>query len=265
MAITLNAFPVGIAVGQFAFPLLADAWGWRAAHLTAAGAAVCAFVLVATHYRDPVPSSTTAPAGLGLRRLSWAEVRSVSLIGAAWAALNGAIVTASGFAPAVLQSADYPTAQGATLLSLTTVLLVVSVQSGGWLGQHHVAPLTLAVFGSIAFGAGLCLTTARGFEVVELGLGYLLGGIGAGALFAMAGSYLRPENRAIGFGLFSTWLYLGFALIPMAAGTAVRLSGLASAALLLAGALVIASVVPLRFMRSPANLAIGPRNRVVGR
>lgn len=53
----------------------------------------------------------------------------------------------------------------------------------------------------------------------------LVGGLPAGALYSIPGRYLRPENRAVGMGIFLTWLYIGIAVLPMAAGWLAAVTG----------------------------------------
>ncbi len=257
MAIMLNSFPIGIALGQFVFPMIAQAAGWQAAVWLAAIAAAGAFVLVLIGYSEPRHVKAAGSASrFGLGDVTRSELLPVCLLGITWAVLNGAIVTVAGFAPTLLEERGHPTARSAILLALTTALCVVSVQSGGWLGQHLVKPRLLAWLGSLLFGAGVCLATLPGLEIIGLALAYLCGGSGAGAIYALAGSYLRPQNRAIGFGVFLTWLYLGFALLPIVAGMIARLSGTVTTALLFCGVLLMASalcVIALRMFPVPAT------------
>ncbi len=260
MAIMLNTFTVGIALGQFAFPLLAQGWGWPAAHWCAAAAAAGAFLLVFSLYREPPPAwGKAAPASFGLANLSRAEWVPICLIGLAWATLNGALVANAGFAPELLRGAGYSSAGAGFWLGSATVLLVVSIQLGGSLGQRYVAPGRLAWLGSVLFGSGLCLAALPGLEIAGLVAAHMLGGVGAGAVYATVGGHMRAENRAVGFGLFLTWLYFGLALIPMAAGLAARVAGSPAAATFFLGALTIASAVPVLLLRPVKTQSSAPR------
>jgi hypothetical protein len=60
---------------------------------------------------------------------------------------------------------------------------------------------------------------------------------------ALPAQVLRPENRAIGMGLFYTWLYLGHAGLPPLAGWVQDATGLAAAPILAAAGLV--AMLPL--------------------
>lgn len=259
MAIMLNSFPIGIALGQLVFPIVTQAASWQTAVWLATIAAAGAFTLVSVGYSEPREAKATgAISGFGLAEMTRSEILPVCLLGITWAVLNGAIVTVAGFAPTLLEERGHPTARGAILLAMTTALCVVSVQGGGWLGQHFVKPQLLAWLGSLLFGVGLCLATIPGLEIVGLALAYLCGGSGAGAIYAMAGSYLRPHNRAIGFGVFLTWLYLGFALLPIVAGVIARSSGTVTTGLLFCGILLMASalcVIALRLFPLPTATA----------
>lgn len=88
----------------------------------------------------------------------------------------------------------------------------------------------------------------------------LVGGLPAGALYSIPGRYLRPENRAVGMGIFLTWLYIGIAVLPMAAGWLAAVTGSTTITVLFSGLTVLASVACLVALGRGAS----PPERVAG-
>jgi len=72
-----------------------------------------------------------------------------------------------------------------------------------------------------ALGWAACLTVLASEVGLSgaalLGSGLLLR-LPVGVIMAMPSQALRPEGRAVGMGLFYTWLYLGMGMMPPAAG-----------------------------------------------
>ena len=89
-----------------------------------------------------------------------------------------------------------------------------------------------------------------------------VGTLPSGPILALAPQVLRPETRAVGVGIVSTWLYAGLALGPVMGGLASDLTGNPAAPIYLIGALAIAVIVILALFRSlqakgvPAAIAI---------
>jgi branched-subunit amino acid permease len=65
----------------------------------------------------------------------------------------------------------------------------------------------------------------------------LISGLPVGVIMALPSLALRPEQRAIGMGLFYLWLYIGHSLLPPLAGWLQDRAGTPAAALWFAAAL----------------------------
>ncbi len=74
-------------------------------------------------------------------------------------------------------------------------------------------------------------------------------GIPPGAIMALSGEVLSPENRSTGFGIFYTVFYVGLASFPPIAGLILDLMGAAIAPVLFAGILTMLAVLPLPVFR----------------
>lgn len=90
---------------------------------------------------------------------------------------------------------------------------------------------TLAMAGSVA---GIALA---GFPILW-GLGFgTLAALHPGVIVARGTLAARPENRAVGMGVFYTVYYAGGAVLPVICGRAADLAGTPAAALLTAAVL----------------------------
>ena len=241
MAILLNAFPIGIGLGQFVFPRLSGAWGWPSAFWCSTAMAAASFLTILLWFQEPRRPRGPVE-GLGLSALSRSELIPVCLVGIVWAIYNGAYVTFAGFAQSFLEERGFAPASAATWLGVNAAIIIASVQIGGWLGRHRVDAGPLALVGVVLYGAVLSVTAIPRWEIVGVIAAGLVGGLPAGALYSIPGRYLRPENRAVGMGIFLTWLYIGFAVLPMAAGWLAAVTGSTTITVLFSGVTVLASV-----------------------
>jgi fucose permease len=72
-------------------------------------------------------------------------------------------------------------------------------------------------------------------------------GLPIGVIMSMPSQALRPESRAVGMGLFYTWLYIGHGLMPPAAGWLQDLTGSAELPLLVT-AMLVGGMLPLYWL-----------------
>jgi cyanate permease len=237
MAIFVNSFPIGIGLAQLGLGPLAATAGWAAGFAATGGLALAALLLLRLGYR-PHPNDGAGGA-VAAGRLSRREVALVSLAGALWGGLNGGFAVTIGFAPTFLVQGGLSPGQTGLVVGAATWLSVASVQAGGMLAQRRVSPALLL--------AGGCLVWAGCLAAMGLGLGAvaLLGaglamGLPVGVIMALPAEALRPENRAIGMGLFYTWLYVGHAGLPPLAGWVKDATGVPAAPLLAAAGFVAA-------------------------
>ena len=70
-----------------------------------------------------------------------------------------------------------------------------------------------------------------------------------GLIMALPAQVLRPENRAIGMGIFFTIYYLGMGIFPALAGTIRDISGNPAAPLVLAGIAILCAIFILAGFR----------------
>ena len=77
-----------------------------------------------------------------------------------------------------------------------------------------------------------------------------VGTLPSGPMVALTSEVLRPETRATGMGVSSTWVYGALALAPMLGGMFSDLTGDPSAPIYLIGVLAILTIATLALFRS---------------
>jgi hypothetical protein len=150
-----------------------------------------------------------------------------------------------GFAPALLAREQVAPALAGLAVAAATWLVVVSAHGGGVLAQRGGRDGALMAAGTLGWAACLAvLALASGLEAPALLAAGLLMGLPVGVVMSLPARVLRPENRAVGMGLFYVWLYVGHGGLPPLAGLVGDLAGGPAAPLLLAAALV-AAMLPI--------------------
>ncbi|WP_052389598.1 MFS transporter [Belnapia moabensis] len=178
-------------------------------------------------------------------RISAEEALLVCLAGGIWGIFNGSVSVMIGFAPIFLVGEGRSTAEAGLLVGTAIWLSAASVQAGGLLGQARGRHTALMAAGALGWAGCLALlasgTGVSGAAIIGAGL---VLGLPVGVILAIPAQALRPESRAIGMGLFYTWLYIGNGALPPAAGW--LQDGTSSAATpLFLTAVLVAAMLPL--------------------
>lgn len=253
MAIYINAMPVGMGLAMIFLSWIALAANWNYALLATGAISLAAVLLVLFAYRkhpNDGPGRTAAGSWISLR-----EVMLVSVAGIIWGIYNGAYNVMMGFAPIFLSAHGVSAATAALFVSIAIWLSAASIQAGGIVAQAATRWTGLVVIGTVAWAVFLILMTHSDLSAISvLGAGLVMG-LPVGVMLALPTRALRPESRALGMGIFQTWLYIGTTFIPPAAGWTQEATGEVAAPLLVT-ALLVASLLPLYwiFQRSRRTL-----------
>ncbi|WP_158287808.1 MFS transporter [Falsiroseomonas bella] len=246
MAVFVNSFPIGVGLALLLLAPLAAVAGWAAGLGAAAGAALLAWLLLRLAYRRHPNDGVAAP---GAR--PWPSLREaglVSMAGAQWGIFNGAFGVMFGFAPTLLAQRGMSPAAAGLLVGIATWALVASVQAGGMLAQRGLRPLLLMAVGAGGWAALLvALVLSDSLAGPALLAAGLVMGLPVGVIMSLPAQALRPENRAVGLGLFYVWLYVGHGGLPPLAGWLGDRSGSLALPLLVTAALVFA-MIPLLWL-----------------
>ena len=240
ISVSVAAYPIGVGMAQLVLPPLVLGYGLRAGFLSDAVPMAVALVLFLASFRPaphaaPVPRSFSFPSG--------SECLLLVIGGMIWTAYTAGYSSYTSYVPSVMA------VRGEGLV-LTGVVLTIATWGN--------VPATL-------LGAGLAARFGA-FRIFLLGTGALVIGIGSTALFdwpvalavlvGVVGSFhpgvimavgtlsARPENRAVGMGLFYSIYYAGGTVVPALCGRAADVYGGPEGALL-AGSAVSALAIPM--------------------
>jgi predicted MFS family arabinose efflux permease len=247
MSVMLTSWPFGIAAGLVLFAPLSQAQGWAAVMYASGAASLVALLLIAGLYSGPIGQAT--PAGPGRVRSALAlpprtETLPVLVAGISWGVFNLGLVMLFSFGPPFLAAHGYSSAEAAFVASTVLWLMIVTMPIGGyWLQARRATDPVVIV---LCAGLGLVMAGLAYLPEAALGIGVVLAclmGPPPGALMAMPGRVLRPENRASGLGLFLTAYFVVMTLGPAAAG-ALR-DNLGPNAPILFGAAMFLAIAPL--------------------
>ena len=238
MGLLIGAFPVGVGLtGVLLGPVL-DGWGWPAMFGIggAIGAVSCVLFLLTCG-----PSPRAARGGLALP--SRRECGLVLVAGLIWMAYNAGYYGFLSYMPSLMALRGHDPGLTALVLAVATWSNLPATVLGGVLaGRFGNGPV-------FAVGTLAAVAAVAGPAVVDwpLAWGMLFGTVAslhAGVIVAMGTLSARPENRAVGMGLFYTVYYAGGTVLPGLCGQAADAVGTPAAALL-AGAGVAALALPL--------------------
>jgi len=231
MGLVVGAFPVGVGLVELTHGPVVRALGWPGMFVVGAGIAALSLALFLVSSERAHPGAGAAWA-LPSRR----ECGLVAVAGVVWTAYNAGYYGFLSYMPSVLASRGHPPGMLALVLTLATWLnLPATVLGGALAARFGNRPVFLA--GTVAG-----IVAVAGPAVLDWPLlwGTLFGTVAslhAGVIIGVGTLSARPENRAVGMGLFYMIYYAGGALLPAMCGRAADLLGDPAGALIAAAAL----------------------------
>jgi len=240
MGLLVGAFPVGVGLVGLSLGPLVRGVGWPGLFFAGAGIATAALLLFWPNSLRALPASV---ARSGWTLPSRRECLLVMVAGLVWTAYNAGYYGFLSYLPSVLAVRQHPASVTAFVLTVATWSnLPATVVGGSLAGRFGNTPVFLA--GTVA---GVVAVAGPAFVDWPLLWGVLFGTVAslhAGVIVAVGTLSARPENRAVGMGLFYTVYYVGGTLLPALCGRAADLAGDPAGALL-AAASVAALAAPL--------------------
>ena len=247
MGAFVMSWPCGIAMGQIGHGWLAANYDWRLAFAVAAMYCVVAAFLVIIFCRD-VPGAVKQTGGLRFT-LNRNELFLTLIASIIWALFNAGYVVYLSFAPGVLISGGYDTVSALGVISLASWLMIFSGVICGLIADRSgKADLVLYLCMAAAIIA-LMFLFAPSLAIPSSLLFGLMGIAPAGVIMALTTQAMKPENRAIGMGLFFTTYFLVQAPAPAFAGWLYDVSGNELWPMLFAGTLFLFTAVAYRAFR----------------
>jgi MFS family permease len=243
MAMFLNGWPVGIALGLVAQPALADGLAWHWIFLTSAVLCAIALLTMAAAFRHP-PGYHEDAAAAGSKGLGRRAIVLVVVSGLAWSTINSGHIVIVSFAPTFLAARGLGAIEAGTVVSLNMWAAILGVLLGGWFTGRYRGPVTFTVVTLLAGAATALLFALDTNYTLWLTLSGFIVLMGAGVQATLPLEALSTGNRALGLGLFYALWFLGFALLPTVGGWTRDVTG-DPAAPILFGAALIALTAPL--------------------
>jgi MFS family permease len=117
----------------------------------------------------------------------------------------------------------------------------IGTLGGGGLAMR-VGPFNLFLFGTVSLVAGMVGLTITTWLITSAFIMGVLGSLQPGVVMAAATLSARPENRAVGMGIFYTIYYAGGALVPTLCGMAADYAGAPSGGLWAGAGLSLAAI-----------------------
>lgn len=252
LAIFINSWPLGIALGLVVFPPLATTFGVASAFWLLTGLALSVGALVALFYRRPgnLPTaggSRVWPRGHALKAALQA--------GVCWGAFNGGLAILFGLGTSLLVAKGETPEAAARATSVILWVLAVAAPTGGYIADRTGRGTEMIVIGLIGLAVLSPLALVDGLTVpVFLAYG-AVSGLVAGPIMSLPARALAPEMRIVGMGLFFTVYYAIFIAAPALAGSVAELSGAVETAFWCAAALQLWALAGLVFYKKALQSA----------
>jgi MFS family permease len=240
ISVSVCAYPIGMGLAQLVLPPVLDAFGSRAAFLTDALPAGLALALFLASHRE-APHNIRIPRGFSLP--SRHECLLVVVAGSIWTVYTAGFSAFASYLPTSLSLRGYGLTVTALVMTIATWGNVIGTLAGGGLAARF-GGFRIFLIGTLSLAIGMGGSALTGWPIVWAVLLGVVGSIQPGVIMAVGTLSARPENRAVGMGLFYTMYYLGGTFAPGLCGAVADYSGRLEGGLLAAAA-ISALAIPL--------------------
>ena len=246
MGLLVMSWPLGIALGQVGQVWIDQHLGWQSVFLSASAYCAMGSLALFLLYRPAATATHSPVAPIGLPP---AELLLTLLAALTWSLFNAGYIVYLSFAPGVLMDDGHSPAHAATVASLASWAMIVSIVVGGRLADlSGRRDMILYACIAVSLLALLLFRQTQWAVALSLLVG-LFGGAPAGIIMALTGEAMAPQRRAFGMGLFYSIYFVVLSLAPPLAGWAVDRSGDAFTAMLAAAAMFGAAALCYRAFR----------------
>jgi MFS family permease len=240
ISISVASYPIGVGLAQLILPPLVAAHGWQAAFISGAVALAVPAVLFLASFRPPpdaapVPRSFSFPGGR--------ECLLLVIAGLIWTAYTAGYSGYTSYVPSVMAARGNGLVLTGIVLTIATWGNVPATMAGGSLAAH-CGSFRIFLVGTLALVVGITCAAVLDWPVSTAVLIGIVGSFHPGVIMAVGTLSARPENRAVGMGLFYSMYYAGGTVVPALCGAAADLYGGPEGALLAAAA-VSALAIPM--------------------
>ncbi len=240
ISISVASYPIGVGMAQLILPPLVGAYGWQAGFASGAAMLAVAAVLFMLSFRPaphaaPVPRSFSLPSGR--------ECLLLVISGLIWTAYTSGYSGYTSYVPSVMAVRGEGLVLTGLVLTIATWGNVPATMVGGGLAARF-GGFRIFMLGTLALVVGIAGAALLDWPVSLAVVIGIVGSFHPGVIMAVGTLSARPENRAVGMGLFYSMYYAGGAVVPALCGRAADLSGGPEGALLAAAA-VSALAIPM--------------------
>jgi dipeptide/tripeptide permease len=240
ISVSVASYPIGVGLAQLVLPPLAQAYGWRWAFATGALPLAVSLALFISSYR-PAPHATPVPRSFSLP--SRRECLLLVIAGLIWSAYTAGYSAYTSYVPSLMAMRGEGLVLTGIVLTIATWGNVPSTMLGGGLAARF-GGFRIFLLGTLALVVGIGGTALVDWPVPLAVLIGIVGSFHPGVIMAVGTLSARPENRAVGLGLFYSIYYAGGTIVPALCGRAADLYG-SPAGALLASACISALAIPM--------------------
>ena len=241
ISVSVAAYSIGVGLAQLLLPPLAFSVGWQAAFLSNAVPMAAALALFLASFRSS-PHAAKSPA----RRFLWPSGRECLLLviaGLIWTAYTAGYSAYTGYVPSLMATRGEGLVLTGVVLTIATWGNVPATLLGAGLAARFSA-LGIFLLGTTSLVIGMIGAALLDLPVTCAVVVGVIGSFHPGVIMAVGTLSAKPENRAVGMGLFYSMYYAGNAVVPAFCGWAADILGGPEGALL-AGAAVSAIAIPM--------------------
>ena len=230
MALIVGGFPLGVGACQLLTPPLTAGLGWHGDFF--AGAAVAAVAMACFLLGKPPNRLTAAAGGMFPSRR---ECLLVLIAGLVWTAYNAGYFGFLSYLPSLMAARGHSVGRTGLVMAIATWGNIPLILLGG-AAAARVGNMPVFVVGMLALIGGVAGIGLLDAPVLWATLFGTVGAVQASVIVAAGTLSARPENRAIGMGIFYTTYYIGGAAMPALLGHAADRYGSPAGAMLAAAA-----------------------------
>jgi predicted MFS family arabinose efflux permease len=240
ISVSVAAYPIGVGLAQLVLPPVALVYGWRAAFLSDAVPMAVSLALFLATFR---PSPHAAPTPHRFMLPGGRECLLLVIAGLTWTAYTAGYSGYTAYVPSLMASRGEGLVLTGLVLTIATWGNVPATLLGSGLAARF-GGFRVFMFGTSALVIGMTGAALWDYPVTWAVVIGIFGSFHPGVIMAVGTLSARPENRAVGMGLFYTVYYAGGALVPPLCGWAADIAGGLEGALLTA-AVVAALAAPM--------------------
>jgi MFS family permease len=240
LSVSSAAYPVGVGLAQLVLPPLSHAYGWQIAFLSNSIPMAVSLVLFLISYR-PSPHAAAQPRTFSLP--SGRECLLLLIAGLIWTAYTAGYSAYLSYVPSLMAVRDEGLVLTGVVLTIATWGNVPATMLGAGLASR-LGAFRIFLFSTCALVLGIGGAATLDWPVTFAVVIGIAGSMHPGVIMAVGTLSARPENRAVGMGLFYSMYYAGGAVVPALCGHAADLYGSPEGALL-AAAVVSVLALPM--------------------